>query len=285
MNSSSPSSTGIGIGTVIGISIVVGLIVFAISKYFADKAYQPVDYEYERKTYQPVGDYITSDIYNNDLKSLKDSTDMLSQQVKNSINVSANLLRSVGFIRISPNTVLVSPSTSGLTTGFGGLPSCIGKGSPLIILSGSPAFINKIMAYKDAKPSSTFQEAVLTAVKSIGTESFRWRRRQDTAVQAAVIVAQNSPYQLQIQNNLIKNLMSVDVASLSADDKKLLSSFVSKYVFMIESFDQTTGYPVLNTISDMFAGKTITTVSPSSNSYQTIINDIYHYNPHLLNSC
>ena len=153
-----------------------------------------------------------------------------------------------------------------------------------MVLSGSPAFVNKVMAYKDAKPTSTFQEALLAAVKSIGTESFRFRRRQDKAVEAAVFASVKTPYQLQLQNNLVNNFESLNLTSLTADDKKLLSSFATKYLFAIDSFDQKTGFPIIQSTPDIFAGKQ-TPLTPSSNTYQTILNDIYRYNPHLLNSC
>jgi hypothetical protein len=287
MNSISTPS-GIGIGTVVTISIVVGLIVFFANKYSADQKYVSVG-SYDSSTFQPKGDYVTVSQFDPAIKALKDSTDMMSQQMKNTMSVTANLLRSVGFIRISPNTVLLSTSTSGLATGFGGLPSCIGEGSPLMILSGSPSFVDKVMAYKDVNPTSTFQEAILAAVKSIGTESFRFRRRQDTAVKddvATIFQDVKNPYMLQLQNNLVNNLMSVDIGSISTDDKKLLSSFVSKYLFIIKEFDQKTGFPIIQSIPDIFAaGKQTTSLTPSSNTYQTILNDIYRYNPHLLNSC
>jgi len=64
----------------------------------------------------------------------------------------------------------------------------------------------------------------------------------------------------------------------------LLSSFATKYLFAIDSFDQKTGFPIIQSTPDIFAGKQIP-LSPSSNTYQTILNDIYRYNPHLLNSC
>ena len=270
------------------IVVVIALIAFYfINKYLADQNYVSVG-SYDSGTFQPKGNYVTVAQYDPVIKSLKDSTDMMSQQMKTHLAVTANLLRSVGFIRISPNTVLLSTSTSGLTSGFGGLPSCISGGSPLMILSGSPAFVNKVMAYKDAKPTSTFQEALLAAVKSIGTENFRLRRRrQDTAVPTAVqtaVQASKTPYQLQLQNNLFNNFESLNIGSISADDKKLLSSFASKYLFMINSFDEKTGFPIIQSTPDIFAGKQ-TPLTPSSSTYQTILNDIYRYNPHLLNSC
>ena len=305
--------------TVVNAFIVVVLCLIAfyfLNKYMADQRYIALDSN-ETGGFQPKGNYVTVAQYDPVIKTLKDSTDMMSQQMKSTMSVTANLLRSVGFIRISPNTVLLSTSTSGLTTGFGGLPSCIGGGSPLTILSGSPAFVNKVMAYKDAKPTSTFQEALLAAVKSIGTESFRFRRRQDlskltpdelialansrrnsiptpisttapvstTAVATeAVFASVKTPYQLQFQNNLVNNFESLNLTSLTADDKKLLSSFATKYLFAIDSFDQKTGFPIIQSTPDIFAGKQ-TPLSPSSSTYQTILNDIYRYNPHLLNSC
>ena len=262
--------------------VVIALIAFYfINKYLADQTYVSVN-SYDSGAFQPKGNYVTVAQYDPVIKSLKDSTDMMSQQMKTTMSVTANLLRSVGFIRISPNTVLLSTSTSGLTSGFGGLPSCIGGGSPLMILSGSPAFVNKVMAYKDAKPTSTFQEALLAAVKSIGTESFRFRRRQEAV--ETVVQASRTPYQLQLQNNLFNNFESLNIGSISADDKKLLSSFASKYLFMIDSFDEKTGFPIIQSTPDIFAEKQ-TPLTPSSNTYQTILNDIYRYNPHLLNSC
>lgn len=292
--------------TVVNAFIVVVLCLIAfyfINKYMADQRYIALD------SNESGGKYVTVAQYDPVIKSLKDSTDMMSQQMKNTMSVTANLLRSVGFIRISPNTVLLSTSTSGLTTGFGGLPSCIGGGSPLMVLSGSPAFVNKVMAYKDAKPTSTFQEALLAAVKSIGTESFRFRRRQDlsklTPAEVAALANSNStglatsttapvatavfesvktPYQLQFQNNLVNNFESLNLTSLSADDKKLLSSFATKYLFAIDSFDQKTGFPIIQSTPDIFAGKQ-TPLNPSSSTYQTILNDIYRYNPQILNSC
>ena len=308
MNSIS-APPGIGIGTVVAVSIVIGLIVFFANKYSADQNYVSLDSN-ASGAFQPKGNYVTVAQYDPVIKSLKDSTDMMSQQMKTTMSVTANLLRSVGFIRISPNTILLSTSTSGLTSGFGGLPSCISSnGSPLIILSGSPTFVNKVMAYKDAKPTSTFQEALLAAVKSIGTENFRLRRRRQdlsklTPAEAAALANKpaiytppagteikavtdggfQTPYQRQLQNNLINNFESLNIGSISADDKKLLSPFASKYLFMIDSFDEKTGFPIIQSTPDIFAGKQ-TPLTPSSNTYQTILNDIYRYNPHLLNSC
>ena len=287
----SPSSIGIGLMTVIIVAIVVVVIVSLITRYaFPDPRYQP------------VGDYANNDIIRSELHRLDqniiktsgrftNTTDMLSQQVKNNINVSANLFRNIGFIRISPNTVLLSPSTSGLSSGFGGLPSCIAYGSPLWIFCGSPAFVDKLMAYKDSKKSATFLEAILAAIKSIGVESFRWRRRADAAVNTAVRVGSVNNYQLQNQANIINPVTSADITTLSTDDKALLTNFAAKYFYVIRSFDSTSGFPVVESISNLFitAGSTSTsqysTIDPVSSNYQMIVNDIYRYNPHLLNSC
>ena len=291
MNSIS-APPGIGIGTVVAVSIVIGLIVFFANKYSADQNYVSLDSN-ASGAFQPKGNYVTVAQYDPVIKSLKDSTDMLSQQVKTSTGVTSNLFRSIGIIRISPNTILLSPATSGLTTGFAGLPSCIGPRSPLAILSGSPAFVNKIMAYKDTNPSATILQAALAAVKSIGTESFRFRRQQ-------TISGSVGPYSTQLEQ-WGQTLPKSDISSLSSDNKTLLSKFAAKYFYTITSFDAITGYPIVENLTDMFQQgpskpdpenpsatippKPSTTLSPSSAAYQTIVSDIYRYNPLILNSC
>ena len=149
------------------------------------------------------------------------------------------------------------------------------------------------MAVKDDKPSATVLEAIMTSVKSIGTESFRFRRRQDAA---AVPATPLNPYQIQLKSNLMDKLpSSTNLNALPAADKTLLSTFASKYCFVIDDFDAN-GFPIISNLSKLYPTTTTTAgtsttepmfaaVDKTSNTYKTIIMDIYRFYPTLLNKC
>ncbi len=296
-----PPIAGMTVGKVVGIAIGIALL-GAIISYFANRYFYDKRYLMESSLSQ--GNFLTQSALDSSLEQLKQTdaiieeklqnmatTDMVSQQMKNTLSLTSNFFRSIGFVRISPVTLLLSPVTSGQTTGFGGLPSCISKGSPLYVLHGSSVFVDKVMAVKDDKPTATVLEAIFTAVKTIGTESFRWRRQT-----AATL----NPYQTQLKANLTDRLpTSTELNALVAADKTLLSTFASKYCFVIDDFDAT-GFPIVSNLAKLYptttstttGGTTTSTTEPmfaaidkTSDVYKSIVMDIYRFYPTILNKC
>ncbi len=300
-----PATRKFVLGSVIGMILISFAIYFAVTRYaLPDTRYQMAgDYQSESdmindllkgyaKTsdlagYQTKGSYLTQDALKNYVTG-----DMLSQQMNKNLVIASAFFRSIGFIQISPNTVLVSPATSGLTTGYGGLPSCISSNSPLFVLSGSPAFVNKLMAIKDTDPNATVLKALLSVVKSVGTESFRWRRRQ-TAVPSATggTAAPLSPYQQQLKTNLYDRLPLPadlnDTTKVTAADKTLLENFAKKYCFIINDFNAD-GLPILRNLSALTpstGSSNFTDIPKDTTIYRTIVSDIYRFYPSILNKC
>jgi hypothetical protein len=83
--------------------------------------------------------------------------------------------------------------------------------------------------------------------------------------------------------------------ALPTEDKTLLSAFASKYCFVIDDFD-TNGFPIISNLSKLYPTTTTTAgtsttepmfavVDKTSNTYKTIIMDIYRFYPTLLNKC
>lgn len=254
----------------------------SISKDELDKTYQPKGTYITKKDisgkFQPAGNYVT--------------TDMLSQQINSVIQQRQYArFRDLSFTRISPNVALISPVTHGVSDGPAYLPYCVPinrdtpNSFPIFGVYGTPSFIDKVMVYKESSSdvSSPFGKALIQAMLTLNKEEgFRYRRQEQvaTAVQdVAVPLSSYSPInkQLLALDRQLRETVQPAISSLSEEEKRSFSSFVSKHGFVIQDFDDATGRPILKNESGG--------IPYDSEMYQKVVGDILRFNPTMLRPC